>query len=514
MVTGPSRPVSRVRAAEHVAGSGVVELLNGYASVLRIMRSKRRRRRPVERLAIGTNRQLVEHVRRSLDTLERRYHQRAALDAGQGTEDAADARSIAEFSASLPPPPSRLQLVWPAVASLVLAQVVLGSGLPKLILSWLPWLPSAHGDPIGWSDGHPAGTSSLANALSELAKLDAASAGSAADLVLHSQFVVVCLMLVVVCLAGYIVVRPLANGLLAAEQILRSEGVSGQERAVFDRLGERIPSTRRLDTLARSLLAGGVLLIGIGVFPGYLSGIVLKSYPGGQGDSIAEWEGGLVEVSLSRALLRISITATVLGAARLAWVASDRARLRTRTRLAATGAAAAVAAIGLAAYARHDHTPPSAEVDLPRGQATLQAGNPTLRVELSCDEQCEVVGARLLGHRWNQSNTQDLSFTPDGQERVTGGSRGLVVAFVGAETIATLHRSSIPDFAAEHPPGFQPRSAVRLFLAPAQVAQIRNLAGAAPVRVPGGDREAILWDVLELTVDDRNGNHSRPWLLL
>jgi hypothetical protein len=450
------------------APRAVPSLILAYAAALDAASEPSVRRGAAKRLGVGVERQTIEYVRRSLDALTRRYRLRAALADDDHTADNADARRVELLAESLPPRPSRLQQVLPYVLMLVIAQLLLASPIPQWLLTWAP---------SGTSEG-PGGaredTSALTAALSELTKLDVSSAGEVADLLLHRSALAVCLVLVFVCLAGYLVQRPLATGYVHARRLLREHKVFELEDRAFGTLEATPPRSRRPDLLAPALLGAAALLVSAGTLPGYVDGLV-NTYSSG-GASLDDAISAVAEISRSRAYLLLATAAATLGVMRLAWLAHREREKKGVIWLATTvGGLAAIAGLFLA-YAAADTTAPGVQVDLPRGFSTVRAGSHALRVTVSCDEVCDLAEARVM----NGS--------------VDGGSAG------GLEVTA---RRQLP---AKPPPesfnsSLRLRWAVSLRLSDAQLALLQE-----GLRRSNTD-EAFGYG-LEFTVLDRHGNRS------
>jgi hypothetical protein len=401
--------------------------LDAYRTLLEVvLNSDRARRARLTRLAAGTERFLVAHVRTVLDVVERRYLMRAATGM-VSRADEADARCVHELARSLPPPASRLWLV--AAAGIVLAVAQLLFSIAGLTV--LSGLTS-----VGSAEQTQQRAGELTEALSRVAGLDVSNAGQATQLLLRTDVTVASLVLIGLLLSTYLVLRPLANGLIVSRALCRSDamrpwhGVSKDERTlaarlrlnqrestVLARLELARPRETTLDLIVPGLLAAAVLLIALN---GWMEGL-LQSDSGGassigkcvpdpcRGRATNSFDGRLTG---GPAPIR-DMSALVVGclaAMRLGWLVGRRWQrahphetgrrsslrhraLRSVWPVALAGVAAAVAGAGFLRYASSDHQGPQVALHVSgRSQEPVSV----LRVVVRCREPCVLRGATLV----------------------------------------------------------------------------------------------------------------------
>jgi hypothetical protein len=285
-----------------------------------------------------------------------------------------------------------------------------------------------------------------------------------------------------VCVAGYLIQRPLANGFLLSRRLLRAVGALEHEDTVFGRLGAHPPRPHRPEVIVGALLGSSALLIALVLLPGYKEGTVNIYESGGATNS--DPMAGVVDVSHQGSLLVFACAAGLLGAARLGLLAVTSTQSGWRAKVATTGAIPIVLLSALIIYGTQDHTPPAVEVDLPTGLAAIAKGQRTFRFELACDEACSLDRVQLYadGDRIPVTMSSDIE--------------------VGSER--ALERSLSRGFPYAFTPGVRTRWSIRLALSGEQLAWIQR-----HMKHTRGDvREAAL----DFTVDDDTGNRSVAWV--
>ncbi len=382
---------------------GVVALLDAYARLLANGADRGTRLRGRLGLAVGADRALAIHVRSALDLLDRRYRLREGLGS-LPPEEQADAERVRSFALALPAPrPLRMVLV--VVAILVVTQLL------TLPLSWIVLLLAPSGQ----------GSAQLTGVFSEIANLDPSGIDDALALLLRTNVSATSLLLLVICVAAFLVLRPRAAGDAVAQRLLR-EQVSGRERATFARLGLEPPAEPRLGFAVSALPAIAGLLLAVFclqmVVEGQLAWVSWRSASAGV-------DGGSIKFVPSTGMSPVALGTAILGAARLGWLAvvlrhrsdgirrslgafaqagsrtsqaEERSSRRGRllTQLAVTTAAALCIGAVVSVVASLDRRPPGMEVSFDADRISEQR----LGVSLDCDETCEVVDVWLSGlHR-------------------------------------------------------------------------------------------------------------------
>lgn len=256
--------------ASGVARADVRELLEAYRSALDLAASPPpplalrwswlTRLGAVLRPTWGLQRFTVEHVRRRVDALDRRYCLRLAMGEDDGN-DADDREALGRFAASLPPPRPRF---W------ALAPVLLVLGLSQVLVAAFGNLPGER------------------ETFSEVAKVVDLNPGhfnDAVDALIDSSFEVVLDLVIVVALSIYAVFRPLLTGFrvhrvtMNLPRVIRPRtgrwplgrrateiDVHGREAALFETLAMRSPPESAFDlwvkgTIVIAWIAGGLLLL-------------------------------------------------------------------------------------------------------------------------------------------------------------------------------------------------------------------------------------------------------------
>ena len=210
----------------------------------------------------GAERWTASRIRQSLDALDRALLERLAIE--EVTGDTARGReAVEQFKASLPPPGSRLKVVAAFVATVVLAQVILG-----IVTDILLNLAGA--------------TPELVEALGSLETTpDVNSATALLRALARSNLDLLFAFVVAVALGAYIVCRASASGYRMAGLVLnrvdglgvprRSAnltratnelGVARLESAIFARLGAKRPREFPVDLAVKALPAAALLFLG------------------------------------------------------------------------------------------------------------------------------------------------------------------------------------------------------------------------------------------------------------
>jgi hypothetical protein len=313
----------------------VHDLLAGYQALLDGATQARHGARLPRRLwARATLRLAVEHVRASLGLLERRYRAHRALG-GSPDASASDARErAADLAASLPPSPSRVEIVWLTVAVLVLARILLALAQP-IFPSQEPTanLPGKVTDP--------------AEAIvDQLSALNPGNAGQITTVVLTTNLLATSVALVILGIAAYCVLRPLASGAIALLVLCGAAGgprgrslyreerlqadrldIGNREHAVFSAGGIEGPAYPHIDLIAKACLAAPLVLFAAALWSSYLGGSIVDG--GGQGFGV---EGGIAaQVSYSQVgrlpeLVALAVAVASIGVARLTWLALKHQR--------------------------------------------------------------------------------------------------------------------------------------------------------------------------------------------
>ncbi|MDW5595269.1 hypothetical protein VSS74_13045 [Conexibacter stalactiti] len=339
-------------------------------------------------------------MRGALDLLDRRYR----LLEGLGSlppQEQADAERVRAFALALPAP-RPLRMVAVAVAILVVTQL-LTFPLSRIVRQLAP-------------SGE--GSAQLTGVFTEISNLDPSGIDDALALLLTTNVGATSLLLLVVCVAAFLVLRPRAAGEAVAQRLLR-EHVSGRERATFARLDLEPPAEPRMRFAVSALPAIAGLLLAVVclqlVVEGQLAWISWRS-------ASAQVDGGSIKFVPSTGMSPVALGAAMLGAARLGWLAVAMRRRgggirpslgafaqaggRTpqakgsssrRVRLLAQVAVATVAALCVGAVvvmvASLDRHPPGMEVAI----ETDRISERRLDISLDCDETCQVVNVWLSG---------------------------------------------------------------------------------------------------------------------
>jgi hypothetical protein len=367
-------------------------------------------------IAVGTERFAVEHVRRALAMLERRYNAHAAMS-DSGAPDTAESRErIRQFLASLAPPPSRVRALLLTALVLVVARPV---GALAGEISWAELLQRTYANGAG-GDQRSA-TVALVDAFSRVSDLSLGNLGRAVDVVLSTSLLTTSVVALVFGAAAYLVLRPLASGAIAFRFVrtgARSRwpwyrGASQprlreDEAAVFDASGLRTPADPRLDIAVKACLAAPLLLLAIAWWGLFLSaeisnwGRVLFISPIDDDRSLS-----ITIVERHPVDAAIAVTLGVYAALRLSWLAAEFRRRRTPLR---DHAVAAVAALGIlvatfALMSLRDTKDPSVVALaspityvaswLADPEVEPAAGQQAVTVWLACDEPCAVEHAWL-----------------------------------------------------------------------------------------------------------------------
>jgi hypothetical protein len=386
-------------------------------------------------LTIGPERFAVEHVRRSLASLERRYSAHAAL-AERPLSDATDDRErVVRLAASLPPAHSRLRsLAW-LVGVLVVARVILAVIVAledDLWYSVLIVTPSI--DYVGQPPtvfGETAGP--LADAFTRLGDLSLTNFGEAVEVVFNSSLLTTALVAVVFGFAAYVVLRPLITGAVAF-RVLRHGGTGSRlswygperaraaqlrlddhESAVFDVTGMRAPPDPWLDLGGKACVVAPLLILATAMWIAFLGGVFAAYGHRLQAD------GTTILLEAHQLDPQDGVKSLLLGSAaalRLGWLAGDARRRQTpsprrrRSRLLVF-ALLPVLAITFGALAVFDRRPPSVLMVTPPwtmvGSTYADKGvyrssdRPAVRVRFVCDERCDLdtgsaAGARFESH--------------------------------------------------------------------------------------------------------------------
>jgi hypothetical protein len=386
-------------------------------------------------VTIGPERFAVEHVRRSLATLERRYSAHAALADRPLPAATEDRERVVQFAASLPPPHSRLRsLAWVA-GVLVVARAMLAviSALEGHL--WYPWLivtpEIGRGDQPQSAFGET--TKPLADALTRLGDLSLTNLGEAVDVVFNSSLLTTSLVAVVFGFAAYVVLRPLITGAIAF-RLLRHSGIGSRmswyrheqaraaqlrlddhESAVFDAAGMRAPPDPWLDLAGKACVVAPLLIAATALWIAFLGG-----GPGAYGHRLHA-DGTTIVLEAYQQSPQDGVIALLLGSAaalRLGWLAVDARRRQIlsagrRRSWQLVLVLLPVLAITFGALAVFDHRPPSvlmvtppwtmvastyADPRLPRS-----SDRAAVAVRFVCDEQCDLgpggaAGARFMSY--------------------------------------------------------------------------------------------------------------------
>nr|MDP8943262.1 hypothetical protein [Actinomycetota bacterium] len=212
------------------------------------------------RPAWGLQRFAVEHVRRRVDALDRRYCLRLAMGEDDGN-DADDREALGRFAASLPPPRPRLWALLPVLLVLALSQVLVALF------------------------GNVPGERETFAQVAQVVDLNPGHFNDAVDALLHSSFEVVLDLVVVVTLSIYVVLRPLLTGyrvhrvIMNLPRVIRPRtgrwplgrrateiDVHARENALFETLAMRSPPESAFDlwvkaTIVVAWVAGGLFLL-------------------------------------------------------------------------------------------------------------------------------------------------------------------------------------------------------------------------------------------------------------
>jgi hypothetical protein len=407
-----------------MASPTIISLIGQYQATLASF-PERKHALPfrLRRLSVATDYFLVEHIRTVLDVLERRHRARAAVQPGTPDNSSDDLRRIEDFSASLPPQPSRWYRVGLGALILIVAEALL-----RFLARGI----------AGTQQG-----SMLADELEKLTNPDVNAPARAIQAVLHTNIYGVCFVGICISLGAYIVLRPLATGMVASRAIRHaitprrwwpiprrqtrradSSDVARREQKVFDQLHLPAPRESPLDPFVCALPCVAALLLALGVLSLYAHGL---GPDGGPTTSISVSQ--VPTVSPSAAFVgpsRMAITyakpagelifALLIGAIaalRLGHLANTyRSRRPTSTRRLSAHAAAsgtpharpsgiralvrpallaAAVTAGFVLYNGGIHRPPSVDATL-----TSQSLPPNrLRMTVACDESCELNSVSL-----------------------------------------------------------------------------------------------------------------------
>ena len=203
---------------------------------------------------------MVEHVRRRVDALDRRYCLRLAMGEDDGN-DQHDREALARFAAWLPPPRPRLWALLP---------VLLGLGLSQVLVAVF---------------GNVPGEGETFSQVAKVVDLNPGHFNDAVDALIHSSFEVVLDLVVVVALSIYVVFRPFLTGFRVHRVIMnlprvirRRTGrwplgrrateidVHARETALFETLAMSSPPEPAFDlwvkgTIVVAWAAGGLFLL-------------------------------------------------------------------------------------------------------------------------------------------------------------------------------------------------------------------------------------------------------------
>jgi hypothetical protein len=392
----------------------------------------------VTRLAVGVDRNLVEHVRRVLDRLDRRYSLRASLGGDRGIQEQEDARRVREFAASLPAPPSRFQHLWPIVGVLIAVQLLLISPAPR----WLLDLRNGYFDSRYFgSDLEQA--DKLKHSLQQLVSLSPTSVSEVFDLLLHTNVVATALITIFLFVGAWLVLRPLASGVRLARGLrdyrtalmyrVRGErlqalaerlNVREHELKVFSELGVDPVGEPRFDLAIRALLPVASLLASFAIWTSYVRGEVRGVFEDrGGGADLGTAVGGpdLGTAAVTRGLWFPALLAVIVlasfGALCLVPLAAELARrprtrllgAHARARLRLTGRTRRSARIAWAAlpvglvllafggYGAFDRNSPSVEVSVfALTGARSTPTRPRIAVIARCSEPCHIADVQFV----------------------------------------------------------------------------------------------------------------------
>ena len=262
----------------------------------------------------GTPGFAVEHVRRGLITLQRRYGAHAALSDHRAPADEIARERVNEFAAALPPASSRWRTVGLAAAIFILARLLLAV----------------------FDEAGDAATDPLADAVSRVSSLSPDNVGDAVDAILHADLLTIWVVAMMFGTAAYIVLRPLANGWSSSRMLRlgaastasrwyaaeRSQAarlrVSDHESQVFEPCRMRVPEGLPFDLVVKACIAAPLLIGAFAYWEAFLTGCCEGSPVGDAADG-----GYFAYVNMSRAGYDGAL-ALVLGAgaaARVAWLA-------------------------------------------------------------------------------------------------------------------------------------------------------------------------------------------------
>lgn len=206
----------------------------------------------------GASRFTVDHMRRRVDALNRRYCLRLALGEDDGN-DGDDRAALERFESSLPSAPSRvIVVVLPVIAMIVMAQVLFATF------------------------GAVKEEQAAFEKLSALVDLNPSHFNDAVRAILQSDFLTVLDLIGVVTLSVYLVLRPFVSGFQLKRMIVGIPGaargrradsplarrageiaVHAQERALFEALGMRAPADPRFDLLVKATLVACWIALGM-----------------------------------------------------------------------------------------------------------------------------------------------------------------------------------------------------------------------------------------------------------
>jgi hypothetical protein len=408
----------------------IISLLDQYQAALS-SHADRKRALPfrLRRLSVATDYFLVEHIRTVLDVLQRRCRAQAAIQPGPAEDPSDNLRRLDGFSASLPSRPSRWYLLGLGALIIIVAEGLL-SFVGRRILA-------------GTKQG-----SSLATELERLTSPAINAPAQAIRAVVHTNVYGVCFVAICLCLAAYIVLRPLANGLIASREILDSRtrgrwwplrrratrhewaGVAPTEQRVFAHFEVTRPRESHLDLVIRMFPALAALFLAFGVLALYRHGLGVG---GGPTNSKSGFEPPIItrtatlvgpaDASITyhrhAAELVVALALGCLAAFRLGqlWNIYRARAPATSRRLAAHAAPSAnhvaqprrlratlrpallagAVATGFIAYGTADIKPPSVKAHLAgRGDSPEPLAKNRLTITVSCDKSCSLNRA-LLG---------------------------------------------------------------------------------------------------------------------
>ena len=445
----------------------VGELLAAYQALLdEVTHARHAAPLPRRMWAWTTQRFAIEHVRQSLGVLERRYRARRAIAGPSDSAVPDPGDRVTDLAASLPPSPSPLRFVWLAVGVLVLARIALAFAqaiLPSVIES---------GDPSSGEAGQV--TDPVVRVVDQLGAPDPGNLGEIASTVLSTDLLVTGTALLILGVAAYGVLRPLASGAIALQvlcgvhrglrrrSLYRDERqdadrlqIRQTERAVFDPAGIAAPAYPHTDLIAKACLAAPLLVFAAGLWSTFLAGEVVDA--GGVGGAR---EGGPIPWSLSyasvgRRLDQAAFAAAfaAIAVARLGWLAleyrrSELVRLPPgvaeprRSWLGTFAAGMGVVVAGFALMAAIDRRPPSTAV-LTTAITDRALDRAELRLLYSCNEPCTMTVV-TFGDRSVEAGSADPRLADFGSDRkpfaelLPAGSRD------GVGPVAGLERASRP----------------------------------------------------------------------